>query len=131
MSISKVPKTAQLNSSYTNFFYLPISFLSFPRKRESSFSYSVLCAILSAIFYLNWYYVDILPVSFGAYSFLSRWKTVQPQVRLNLSIFNRPRPVFVNLNSHVFFVPWPMSPKSETVLSKEISDKRASTAKTD
>jgi len=63
------------------------------------------------------------------YSFLSRWKTVQPQVRLNLSIFNRPRPVFVNLNSHVFFVPWPTSPKSKTVFSKEIRGKRLSAAK--
>jgi len=38
-----------------------MSGLSFPRKRESSFSYSILCAILSAIFNLDWYnefYVD-------------------------------------------------------------------------
>jgi len=45
------------------------------------------------------------PVSLGGYSFLSNLKTVQPQVRLILPIFNRPRTVFVNLNSQVFFVP--------------------------
>ena len=45
---------------------------------------------------------------------------MQPQVRLIFPIFNRPRPVFVNLNSHSFFVPGPTSPKSQTIFSKEI-----------
>jgi len=56
---------------------------------------------------------------------------VQPQVRLIFPIFNRPRPVFVNLNSQLFFVPWPTSPKSKTVFSKEILGKSLSTAQTD
>ncbi len=71
------------------------------------------------------------PVSFGAYSFLSSWKTVQPQVRLICPIFNRPRPALVKLNSQVFFVPWPTSPKSKTVFSKEIRGKSFSAAKAD
>ena len=54
---------------------------------------------------------------------------MQPQVRLILPIFNRPRPVLVNLNSQVFFVPWPTSPKSHTVFSKEILGKWFSAAK--
>ena len=41
----------------------------------------------------------------------------------DFSIFSRPRPVFVNLNSQVFFVPWPISPGSQTVFSKEILDR--------
>ena len=56
---------------------------------------------------------------------------MQPQVRLILPIFNRPRPVFVNLNSQVFFVPWPTSPKSKTVFSKEIPGKSPSAAEAD
>jgi len=63
--------------------------------------------------------------------FLSSWKTVQPQVRLNLSIFNRLRPVFVNLNSQLFFVPCPTSSKSKTVFSKEILGKSLSAAEAD
>ena len=65
------------------------------------------------------------------YCFLSRWKTVQPQVRLIFPIFNRPRPVFVNLYLQVFFVPWPTSPKSQTVFSKEILGKSPSAADAD
>jgi len=53
----------------------------------------------------------------------------QPQVRLIFPIFNRPRPVFVNLNLHLFFVPCPTSPKSKTVLSKEIRGNWFSAAK--
>ncbi|MBA7697845.1 hypothetical protein ES703_106517 [subsurface metagenome] len=45
---------------------------------------------------------------------------MQPQVRLIFPIFNRAWPVFVNLNSQLFFVPRPTSPKSQTVFSKEI-----------
>jgi hypothetical protein len=56
---------------------------------------------------------------------------VQPQVRLILPIFNRHRPVFVNLNSQLFFVPWPTSPKSQTVFSKEILGKSFSAAEVD
>ena len=56
---------------------------------------------------------------------------MQPQVRLIFPIFNRPRPVFVNLNSHVFFVPWPTLPKSQTVFSKEILGNKLSAAETD
>ena len=54
---------------------------------------------------------------------------MQPQVRLIFPIFNRPRPVFVNLNSQVFFVPCPTLPKSKTVFSKEILGKRLPAAK--
>jgi len=56
---------------------------------------------------------------------------VQPQVRLIFPIFNRPRPVFVNLNSQLFFVPWPTSPKSKTFFSKEILGKSISAAEAD
>jgi hypothetical protein len=56
---------------------------------------------------------------------------VQPQVRLILPIFKSPRPVFVNLKSQVFFVPWPTSPKSQTVFSKEIFGKSPSVAEAD
>ena len=56
---------------------------------------------------------------------------MQPQVRLILPIFNRPWLVFVNLNSQVFFVPWPTSPKSQTVFSKEILGKSLSVAEDD
>ena len=45
---------------------------------------------------------------------------MQPQVRLIFPIFNRPWPVLVNLNSQVFFVPWPTFPKSQTVFSNVI-----------
>lgn len=56
---------------------------------------------------------------------------VQPQVRLIFPVFNRPRPVLVNLNSQVFFVPWPTSPKSKAVFSKEILGKSLSAAEDD
>ena len=56
---------------------------------------------------------------------------MQPQVRLIFPIFNRPRPVFVNLKSQVFLVPWPTLPKSQTIFSKEILGKRLWAAKTD
>ena len=45
-----------------------------------------------------------------------------PHFWLIFPIFNPPsaEPVFVNLNSQVFFVPRPTLPKSQTVFSKEI-----------
>ena len=55
------------------------------------------------------------------------------QVRLIFPIFNPPwaEPVLVNLNSHVFFVPWPTSPNSKTVFSREILGKNLSAAEAD
>ncbi len=61
-----------------------------------------------------------VPLSPGAYFFLSKVNGVQPHVLLTFVIFNRLSPAFLKLNSQMFFDPGAMLPKSWVTFSNSI-----------